>query len=184
MEKKLIIISGASGSGKSRVSQYIHEKYGINKVTTHTTRPKRINEINGKDYYFENEDSFFENDYLEYVKYGNYYYGSSREGLELAWEKYDVVSIILDTKGVETYYANIDNSRLVSIYLEVSNPEVLVNRMKDRGDDHQKISERINSAEYHRDLEVPDGLKDKINVINNENWAETTKKIDEIIRKL
>lgn len=72
--KKIIIITGASGVGKTTVNQYLQKKYEISSIITHTTRPKRPGEIDGVDYYFETPDSFKQHLYLEQVKYAHYTY--------------------------------------------------------------------------------------------------------------
>jgi guanylate kinase len=55
---KLIVITGATGTGKTTVSGYLRDNYRIHRVMTHTTRPARTGEKNGVDYYFETPASF------------------------------------------------------------------------------------------------------------------------------
>lgn len=106
LDGNLFIICGAPGSGKTTVQAYLTENLGFTKVVTHTTRPKRHGEQDGKDYYFETQDTFFDNHYLEYVTYDDNYYGSSFEGLKRALKRDKRAVIVLDTKGVLTYLAN------------------------------------------------------------------------------
>ena len=40
--KKIILIAGPSGAGKTTISDYLYEKYDIPRVLTHTTRPMRV----------------------------------------------------------------------------------------------------------------------------------------------
>jgi guanylate kinase len=54
MSKKLLIVFGKSGSGKS----YICRAFGLNRVISHTTRPKRPHELEGEDYYFISKDTY------------------------------------------------------------------------------------------------------------------------------
>ena len=93
--QRIIIIAGPSGVGKTTVSKYLTEKYNIPRVVTHTTRPIRQGEIPGKSYYFETDESFKKLHFFEHVKYGEYQYGSSKEALEKAWAKNDLVSLIV-----------------------------------------------------------------------------------------
>jgi guanylate kinase len=53
----IIVLVGASGSGKSALEKEISSHYGYNKVISYTTRPKRENEVNGRDYHFISEKS-------------------------------------------------------------------------------------------------------------------------------
>ena len=96
--KHVIVITGATGTGKTTVSTYLKTKYQIPRIITHTTRPKRPGEQDGVDYYFETDASFGHNHFLEAVTYAGYQYGSSYEGLERAFEKSDLVSIVLIPK--------------------------------------------------------------------------------------
>ena len=67
--KKLIILCGASGTGKTTIQNYLLKQYGIPRVLTHTTRAKRKGEKDGVDYYFETPVSFAPKHYFESVTY-------------------------------------------------------------------------------------------------------------------
>ena len=41
MKNRVFVITGAAGSGKTTVRNYLHERYGMPRVITHTTRPAR-----------------------------------------------------------------------------------------------------------------------------------------------
>lgn len=181
--QRIIIIAGPSGVGKTTISKYLTEKYNIPRVVTHTTRPIRKGEIPGKSYYFENDDSFKKLHFFEHVKYGEYQYGSSKEALEKAWEKNDLVSLIVETDGVKSYLEKL-GKQVYFIYLTVSDFSVLKKRLLARGDQASEIDKRLNSYEFKRDLHLSDELAKEAHVLNNDNWEETAKKIDEIIAKL
>ncbi len=181
--KKLIMIAGPSGAGKTTISNYLEEKYQIPRVLTHTTRAIRSGE--SKDaYYFENEESFAKLHLFESVKYGSYQYGSSREGLEKAWKTNDIVSLIVDTAGVKSYVEKLQANQFYFIYLKVSHLETLEERLVERGDEPTEILKRINSREFKRDLQLSDSLKKYAHVLVNDNLEETQRKIDKIITKL
>ena len=48
----MIILVGASASGKTEVAKELKKKYDIQKVVTHTTRTRRAQEIEDVDYHF------------------------------------------------------------------------------------------------------------------------------------
>ncbi len=79
---KLIVITGATGTGKTTVSGYLRDNYRIHRVMTHTTRPARTGEKNGVDYYFETPASFATKHFIEKVTYAGYEYGSSMNRLK------------------------------------------------------------------------------------------------------
>ena len=54
----MIILYGPSACGKTEVAKLLASSYSIKKVITHTTRSKRVNEVNGVDYYFVTKEEF------------------------------------------------------------------------------------------------------------------------------
>ena len=56
---KLIIISSPSGAGKTTLCKLLIKKMkNINLSVSYTSRSKRLNEINGKDYFFISKKKF------------------------------------------------------------------------------------------------------------------------------
>ncbi|GKT02710.1 AAA family ATPase [Furfurilactobacillus sp. WILCCON 0119] len=180
MKKRVFVITGATGTGKTTVSDYLRDYYHMPKVITHTTRPPRKGEINGVDYYFEDNASFDKNHYLEQVEYAGYRYGSSEEGLEAGFEKNPYLTIVLDTKGAVTYAEELGDE-VVIIFLTVSQDEELIDRMTRRGDDTVMLQERLDSPEYRRDLTLPAALADVAHVIVNDDLESTKQKIDALV---
>ena len=56
----MIILVGASASGKSVVVKKMNELFGVEKIVTYTTRPMRVGEINHIDYHFVTQAEFLE----------------------------------------------------------------------------------------------------------------------------
>ena len=56
----IIVLLGASGSGKSTVEHELSKNCGYEKIVSYTTRQPRINEKNGVDYYFIDNKMFNE----------------------------------------------------------------------------------------------------------------------------
>lgn len=179
MDKKIIVITGASGTGKTTISKYLKNTYHIPSVITHTTRLPRDGEKDGIDYYFETEDSFLKNHYLEKVEYSGHWYGSSEESLNKTWEKYDAASIVVDTKGAISYKERYKENAIV-IFLEVD-LKTVAQRLKLRGDDRKRLISRINSNEFLRDLRIPKELEGKSYKIVNDNISITQEKVDRIL---
>ena len=182
MENRVFVITGAAGSGKTTVRDYLHDQYKMARVITHTTRPPRDYERDGVDYYFEDEHSFFENHFLESVHYAGQYYGSSYEGLENAWEKSPLATIVLDTAGAITYKEKL-GEKAVIIFLQVGDTNELQRRMQGRGDNAEMVAKRVSSKEYNRALEMPYELQGKAYKVVNHDWEQTRSQIDEIVEK-
>ena len=79
----MVILSSPSGAGKTTLVNKISLKNNFQISISHTTRPPRTNEIEGKDYFFVTKDKFEvlikKNEFLEYAKVFNNYYGSSKD---------------------------------------------------------------------------------------------------------
>ena len=98
----MIILVGASASGKTEIANILIKKYGYEKMVTATTRPMRVNEVNKVDYFLLTEEEFKvkeENkEFLETIEYNGYHYGSIKKEV-----KPNRV-IILEPNGVNTFY--------------------------------------------------------------------------------
>ncbi|WP_367296320.1 guanylate kinase [Levilactobacillus yonginensis] len=183
MENKVIVITGATGTGKTTVQDYLVSHYPVTKIITHTTRPPRQGEVNGTDYYFETEESFPKNHYLESVVYSGYHYGSSREGITAGFKRAPFAAIVLDGKGAITYAQQLGEQAVI-LFLTVSDSAKLAHRLSKRGDDETMMAQRLASPEYHRDLTMPLALRGHAIQLNNDNWARTQIKLDELMAGL
>jgi len=81
----IIVISGPSGSGKSTLIRRLLQKHPeIVFSVSHTTRPRREREVEGRDYYFIGVEQFKQmiskDEFVEWAEvYGNYYGTGARE---------------------------------------------------------------------------------------------------------
>ena len=179
-DNKVFVITGATGVGKTTIARYLQENYRMPRVITHTTRAPREREVDGMSYYFENKKTFEEKHYLERVAYGGAYYGSSYEGLELAWQKSPYITIVLDTAGAITYAREL-GERAVIVFVTVTSPEVLVERVQVRGDDPTAIKQRVESPEFLRDVTLPPDLQNVAYELDNEDWSKTKVRLDLLV---
>ena len=180
-DRKVYVITGPAGSGKTTVANYLCDHHGFHKVVTHTTRAPRPGEVNGKDYYFETPESMKQLHLLERVEYDHHWYGSSMEGLATGWDADKDDVIVLDTKGAVTYRKAL-GKRAVIIFMTVPKPNLLAHRIKQRGDNHEAVSARLTSAEFHRDMHVPPALAGVAHVVVNDEWEQTEAQVDKIVQ--
>lgn len=135
----MIVLAGASASGKTEVAKMLASKYGIIKVITTTTRDKRVGEVDGKDYFFVSADIFIkmiqENKFVEYTVYNGNYYGSTKD--QIGKNK----CIVVDIEGLKAYIGLKDDN-ILTFYLD-SEEETRRKRMILRGDKEEKIKDRL-----------------------------------------
>ncbi|MCL2580422.1 MAG: guanylate kinase [Oscillospiraceae bacterium] len=83
----LIVVSGPSGVGKDSVLKaFMPGRRDIMLSISATTRPPRVNEIDGEHYHFISQDAFKDmiakDEMLEYAEYAGNYYGTPRQWVE------------------------------------------------------------------------------------------------------
>lgn len=81
------VITGPSGAGKSSViNEILRRDPRLSFSVSATTRPKRPDEVHGRDYYFVSEEEFLrlrdEGKLLEWTEYQGHLYGTPREEVE------------------------------------------------------------------------------------------------------
>ena len=131
MKNKIIVITGKSSSGKNTVMDELVENYGLVNLVSHTTRPIRPNEENGKDYYFTTKEQFMDiknkNQFIETREYevkdsnGNddiWHYGLSKMEYNICNVFNKVV--IVDMKGFYELaeYIGRDNCFMLYLYCD------------------------------------------------------------------
>ena len=131
----LIVISGPSGAGKDTVMQRMQERgLPFHFVVTATTRPKRINEVAGKDYIFVSKEEFARmieaNELIEYAMVYGDYKGIPRAQVREALESGQDVVMRVDVQGAETVRKLAAQALL--IFITAENEEELVRRLRDR----------------------------------------------------
>lgn len=178
--KKIILIAGPSGAGKTTISNYLQENYHIPRVITHTTRPKRAGETDNESYYFETDESFKKLHFFEHVTYGQYQYGSSREALNNMWQRHDLVSLIVDIQGVKSYLQQL-NKKVYFLYVTTSTIDELRERLIRRGDSLEMVKQRLSGSELNP---LPADLKNQAHVLINDSWQKTAAKLDQLVKDL
>ena len=135
----MIVLAGASASGKTEVAKFLAKKYGITKIVTTTTREKRKNEVDGVDYFFVSKERFLEmikeGRFVEFTSYNGNYYGSTKD--QIVKDK----CVVIDPEGLRSYIALNDPS-IMTFFLEATE-QTRHDRMIFRGDDFDKIESRI-----------------------------------------
>lgn len=151
MSGKIIVICAPSGTGKSTLLARLKQEVPQLKWSVScTTRPIRLGEVHGEDYYFIKVESFEKqianDEFIEWARVHSNYYGTSKrfvtEGLTKNWD----MLFDLDVQGADAMkriYG--DNAKV--IFIEPPSIQELEKRLKARGTDSDKvIIERVENA--------------------------------------
>jgi len=104
----MLILSSPSGAGKTTLTKKIQQKYPNFKISvSHTTRKPRSNEIEQIDYFFishkEFEEKISNNEFYEYAKIFDNFYGTSRNSVNELLKKMTAFYLILIGKERNNY---------------------------------------------------------------------------------
>lgn len=125
--KNIFVIVGSSGSGKTSIGK---KAFGSNnELVSHTTRPIRPKEQDGKDYHFvtlSEMKKLIENDELvEYSEYNGNLYGISKAEIENKTGKCETF-FVTDKNGLDAITKLYPNNT-ISIFIDVP-----INQLKNR----------------------------------------------------
>ena len=163
----LIIISGASGTGKGTVcKKLLAENQNIFYSISATTRKPRAGETDGVEYFFVTVEEFknwiAEDKFLEYAEvYGNFY-GTPIHKVEERLNRGEDVLLEIDIQGA----LNVMKKRPDGVYIFLLPPslEELKNRIKGRGTETpESLARRLESAKS----EIATGKKYQYAVVND-----------------
>lgn len=160
METKLFIIGGPTGSGESTLTEALLKILPAKKLITATTREKRLNEKDGRDYFFFSKERFFkelrQGNILEhtYIKNRDTYYGTYRPELEKSLSAGDIVLANTDIVGAKFFKKHY---KAITIFISPGSLEVLVNRLKKRDPSisDEELQHRLENARQEIENEQP-----------------------------
>ena len=140
MNKRIFVISGPSGVGKSTLLKMLLGEFGDIAAGTvsHTTREIRPGEIDGREYYFTtriNFTSMIDNGlFIEYVQYCGNYYGSSTLTIKTILQKFNACIMDLEWDGAYKmlHGCNIDNVPKIGILILPPSIQSLLRRLENR----------------------------------------------------
>lgn len=147
----ILVLSGPSGAGKSTIINAASDKIGeyYFSIST-TTRPPRVGEVDGKDYFFVSKESFEEDikagNFLEYAEVHGNYYGTSLKPVREALDEGKLVIFDIDVQGHRLVRAKM-NDITTSAFITPPTLQALETRLRARGtDDESVIVKRIENA--------------------------------------
>ena len=177
----LFIVTAPSGAGKtSLVNELLHQIKSLLVSVSHTTRPIRPGETNGKNYHFIDEDRFLSmlsnGDFLETADVYGYKYGTSSKWVSAELGRGNDVILEIDWQGAIQIKRQFPGS--CSIFILPPSLEALIDRLhKRQQDDDETIARRMAQAK-----EVISHVKDADYAVVNDRFDETVNEVSSIIQ--
>ncbi|HQH40745.1 MAG TPA: guanylate kinase [Bacteroidales bacterium] len=151
---KAIIVSAPSGAGKTTIVHRLLESgLPLGFSVSATSRPRRMNEVNGVDYFFLTPDEFMKKvkngDFIEWEEvYENQYYGTLKSEIERLWQEKKHALFDVDVKGgisLKKYFG----TRALAIFIKPPSLQILNERLKARGTEtEESLKKRMAKAEF------------------------------------
>ena len=177
----VVILTGASSVGKGKIRDLLlaDEDLKLFFSISETTRPRKENEVDGKDYYFVSYKQFAESvknkELLEYTEFNGYYYGTPKAQVDFLVSKGKNVLIEVEAQGVGPIKLNIPDS--VAFFVMPASEEELERQITERyKDDEASVTRRLNKAKM--EMELAPLFR---NVVTNEDGEAAYKQIKEVI---
>ena len=151
----MVILSSPSGAGKTTLVKLLSEKYNFEVSISHTTRQPRANETPDKDYYFVSDIEFKRliknQEFLEYAKVFNNYYGTTRTPVIEKLNKGKNVLFDIDWQGADQIKNKKLDFRLITFFILPPSKKVLFERLSNR-DMKDKLIVEERMKQFERDL--------------------------------
>ena len=183
IKNKIIIISSPSGAGKTTLCKMILKKNkNVMLSISYTSRNKKLNEIEGKDYYFVNRDKFIKlkknNFFIEACNNFNNYYGSPIKNIKKSNLLNKNILFDIDWKGARKIRKKFDKKDIIDIFILPPSVKELRKRLIKRGrDSNKEINLRLSYA-----LEEIKHFNEYNYVLVNQNIHNTANDIINIIK--
>ena len=151
----MIILSSPSGAGKTTLVNLLSKLNNFEISISHTTRQPRANEVPNKDYYFVDETEFQRliknQEFLEYAKVFNNFYGSTRTPVINNLNKGKNVLFDIDWQGADQIKNNKLDYKLITFFILPPSKVVLFERLTNR-DMKDKLIADERMKQFGRDV--------------------------------
>ena len=176
----LIIVSGFSGAGKGTVMKRLIQKYDDYALSISvTTRKPREGERDGIEYFFktkEEVETMIENDeFLEYARYVDNYYGTPRFYVEEMLAKGKNVILEIEIQGAMQIKSK--NPEAVLVFVTPPSFEELRNRLVGRGTETADVIE----SRLRRASEEAEGMPSYDYILVNDQVEDCVDRLHQII---
>ena len=151
----MVVLSSPSGAGKTTLVNLLSKKKNYYVSISHTTRKPRSNETNGRDYFFVKDEEFkrlINNDeFLEYAKVFNNFYGTTRTPVIQGLEKNQNIIFDIDWQGADQIKNKKLNYKLITFFILPPSKKILFERLSNR-DMKDKLIADERMKQFDRDV--------------------------------
>ena len=151
----MVILSSPSGAGKTTLVSLLSKQANFEISISHTTRKPRDAEIPNKDYYFVNDKEFRRlinnQEFLEYAKVFNNYYGTTRTPIIDNLNKGKNVLFDIDWQGADQIKNKKLDYKLITFFILPPSKKILFDRLSNR-DMKDKLIVEERMKQFERDV--------------------------------
>ena len=175
----MIVLSSPSGAGKTTLVKMLSEIDNFEISVSHTTRQPRSDETSNKDYFFITKDEFEKliknEEFLEYAKVFNNFYGTTRTPVINKLDKGKNVLFDIDWQGADQIKNKKLDYKLITFFILPPSKKELFKRLSNR-DMKDKLIVEERMKQFERDVlhwinydyvVINDNLKKCFSKINN-----------------
>jgi len=142
---RLWVVAAPSGAGKTSLVRALLERDDTLKFSiSYTTRPQRVSEVDGRDYFFVDEARFLEmvsrDSFLEYARVFDHWYGTGREHVGQLLDDGFTVLLEIDWQGARQVRERAPESE--SIFILPPSIAELERRLRGRKTDSEAVIRR------------------------------------------
>ena len=178
----MIILSSPSGAGKTTLTKLLSKNNNYSISVSHTTRKPRFNEVDSQDCHFVSENEFKslikKNEFLEYAKVFNNYYGTSKSPVINNLKKGDSIVFDIDWQGTEQIKAKKLKYKLITFFILPPSKKVLFERLSNR-DMKDKLIVEERMRQFNKDVLH---WVDYDYVVINDNLENCYKEVNNLIK--
>jgi guanylate kinase len=143
----LLVLSSPSGAGKTTLTRKIQETFpDLRFSVSHTTRPPRANEVDGKDYHFTSRAEFERlvdaGAFLEWAEVHNNLYGTGLSEIERAHKAPGCTGMIFDIDYQGARQIRAKQPDVASIFILPPSMDELLRRLRGRASETEEVVQR------------------------------------------
>ena len=151
----MVILSSPSGAGKTTLVNLLSKQNNFEISISHTTRQPRPGEVPNRDYFFVNDIEFKRlinnQEFLEYAKVFNNFYGTTRSPVINSLDKGKNVLFDIDWQGADQIKNKKLDYKLITFFILPPSKKVLFERLSNRDmKDKLIVDERM--KQFGRDV--------------------------------